>query len=191
MQALGEGPWSSPGWADLLHLCSFLQSISSLLLYPQQILPQKKRGPAGQIRRYRSEKQCIGFPTLLASPHRPNSTPMTNPRAVLRHGHSLLFPTLCSVTSQQCLEISHWGSICTVKSADSTNQGVCVCVCVCVCVAAYQPTTPHTTSCLSKRQNDEPQALPLFPVTAFRIRHLSSPVIPSRAIIICPAELSL
>lgn len=76
---------------------------------------------------------------------------------------------------------------------------MCVHVCVCMCVwfvrePAYQPVTAHTMGCLPQRQSDKPHAILLSPETAFRIMqstHLYSLMIPSRAIIICQAELSL
>jgi hypothetical protein len=71
---------------------------------------------------------------------------------------------------------------------------VCVCARVFLQEKAYQPFTAHTTGCFPKRQSDKPSAILFSPITAFRIMqhtHLSSLTVPSRAIIICQAELSL
>ena len=118
--SLGEGPWCGPGRAGLVCLCPFSQSIASLLLYPQQTLPQGERGRSDK--RYRSEEQCIGYPTLLASIPSPQTQIYFDDKS---QGYaetwlSLLVPTLCPATSQWYPEISLWGVIDTMKS-DAIN----------------------------------------------------------------------
>ena len=71
--SLGEGSWCGPGRADLACLCPFSQSVSFLLLYPQQTLPQEERSWSDKkIQEWRAMHQIPDSSGLYPIPPDPN-----------------------------------------------------------------------------------------------------------------------
>lgn len=82
MQPAGSGPCRGPGGAYTYHLLFF--AVSLLLFFYTLSKALHKIGPSFQARRYRSEEQCIGCPTLPASHSGLNSTPVAYLQGGLR-----------------------------------------------------------------------------------------------------------